>query len=148
MPRGNRPLLQIVISRDDVVTTATVTGELDISSAPDLTEVLLETLRVPPERLVLDLSGLVFLDVAGARAIAELDWAIRANCAVTIRGMRPSARRVFTLTGQLARQGLTQPLAADGVSGQPPEAAGILPMPEQNLAWLHKARRQRQVGPH
>jgi anti-anti-sigma factor len=115
----DRALLGIEISRDGVVTTAAVSGELDICSAQHLTEILLEVARLPPERLVLDLSGVAFLDVAGARAIAALDRAVHPECAVIIRGMRPAARRVFALTGQLALGRLTRPPAADEVTGQP-----------------------------
>jgi anti-anti-sigma factor len=48
---------------------ATVTGELDIATAPGLMEGLLKVVETHPERLVLDLGSLVFVDVAGARAL-------------------------------------------------------------------------------
>jgi anti-anti-sigma factor len=93
--------LQIDVVWDGVVATVTVAGELDIINAPGLTERLLKVAEAHPERLVLELGGLVFLDVAGARALGSIANALDPGCPVIIRNPRPSARRVLDLTGQL-----------------------------------------------
>src|SRR6266480_6014567 len=66
MEHGHDSPLQIDVSWDGVVATVTVTGELDITTATPLTLCLLAAAVEHPDRLVLDLSGLVFVDVAGA----------------------------------------------------------------------------------
>jgi anti-anti-sigma factor len=91
--------LQIEVSWDDVVATVTVAGELDMTTATDLEMRLRKVAAMHPERLVLDLSGLVFVDVAGARALDAAHKALKAECLVILRGLRPSARKVFGLTG-------------------------------------------------
>lgn len=94
--------LQIEVSWDGVIATVTLTGELDAASAPGLTERLMKVAAArEPGALVLDLSGLTFIDVVGGRA---LDWArqaIRAGCPVIVRWPPPSASRVIRLAGFL-----------------------------------------------
>ena len=99
MEHGHDSPLQIDVSRDGVVTTVTATGELDITTATVLTDRLLAAAAGHPERLVLDLSGLVFVDVAGARALHDVHTLLQAMCPVILRQPRPSARKVFEITG-------------------------------------------------
>ena len=54
-----------------MVATVTVTGDLDITSATLLAERLRAVAAGRPEWLVLDLSGLVFVDVTDARALHD-----------------------------------------------------------------------------
>ena len=91
--------LQIDVYRDGVITTVTVAGELDIVTAPGLMGRLLKAADAHTERLVLDLSGLAFVDVAGARALDQTYTLLQAVCPVILRAPRPSVRRVFGLTG-------------------------------------------------
>jgi anti-sigma B factor antagonist len=93
--------LQVDVSRDGVVATVTVTGELDITTAPSLTRRVLEVGAAHPDRLVLDLGGLVFVDAAGARALDEAHTLLRAGCPVILRAPRPSARKFLGLTGRM-----------------------------------------------
>jgi anti-anti-sigma factor len=91
--------LQIDVSLEGVVATVIVAGELDIATATALSRRLLEIGAGHPERIVLDLSRLVFVDVAGARALDETHKLLEAECPVILRMPRPSARKVFGLTG-------------------------------------------------
>lgn len=91
--------LRVEICRDGVIATVTVGGELDLANAAQLTERLLTIARTNPERLVLDLGGLVFVDVAGARALDQAYKVLEAGCPVILRRPRPSARKVLRLTG-------------------------------------------------
>lgn len=89
--------LQARVSRDGVIVTVHVSGELDFISAPALAEDLIKITRDHPERLVLDLDDLVFMDVAGARA---LDRAVKAfTCPVIVRGLQSSAHKLFLVSG-------------------------------------------------
>lgn len=98
--RGPAPLLQMDVSWDGVVATVTVAGELDAATAPGLTGRLMSLAEARPERLVLDLGGLVFVDVAGVRALDGARETLEAQCPVIFRRPRPSARRSFLLTGR------------------------------------------------
>ena len=89
------------ISWDGVVAKVTVTGELDATTAVTLYRHLLDVRSQRPDRLVLDLDGLVFVDVAGARMLDEmcLPFLLEDECPVIVRSPRPSDRKVFRLTG-------------------------------------------------
>jgi anti-anti-sigma factor len=113
--RNPASALQVDVSRDGVVATVTVTGELDITTAPSLTRRLLEVGAAHPDRLVLDLSGLVFVDVAGARALDEAHTLLQAECPVILRTPRPSARKF--------------PRACPADGGLERSHSGLLPIP-------------------
>ena len=99
MERSPASALQVNVSQDGMVATVTATGELDITTATSLTRRLLEVGAAHPDRLVLDLSGLVFVDVAGARALHKAHTLLQAECPVILRTPRPSARKILGLTG-------------------------------------------------
>ena len=93
MPHEPAPPLRVEVGWDDVVATVAVTGQLDFSTASALTRRLLEVAAAHPDRLVLDLGGLVFADVAGARALAGTHHLLQAECPVIVRGdPRPATR--------------------------------------------------------
>ena len=92
------PPLQVEVCWDGVVATVTVHGELDITTAAELTKRLKQVAAAHPERLVLDLDGLVFVDVAGARALDRLHKDLESECTVILRRPRPAAREVSGLT--------------------------------------------------
>jgi anti-anti-sigma factor len=80
------------VAWDGAVATITVTGELDAATAPGLAGRLMSVAQARPERLVLDLGRLVFVDVAGVRALDGAHKALQAQCPVIFRRPRPSAR--------------------------------------------------------
>ena len=91
--------LQIDVSADGAVVTVVVAGELDVTTATNLIRLLLKIGAAHPEQLVLDLSGLVFVDVAGARALDAVYEVMEAECPVIVHPPRPPARKVFGITG-------------------------------------------------
>ena len=93
--------LQVDVCWDGVIANVTVRGELDITTAAGLKTCLLAATDGHPERLVLDLGDLVFVDVAGARALDEAYHLLEAECPVILRSPRPYARTVFRLTDLL-----------------------------------------------
>lgn len=99
MERVRSSPLQVEVHWDGVVATVTVTGELDLTTAPGLSECLLKVAEDHPGRVVLDLGRLVFVDVAGARALDRVHKVLAAQCPVILCRPRPSARKVFRLTG-------------------------------------------------
>jgi anti-anti-sigma factor len=73
------PQLQVdVIQRGDHLAIAP-TGELDIATCEALEGRLLPMLQGDPSHVILELSGLSFIDVAGMRALARCAEVARGN---------------------------------------------------------------------
>lgn len=94
--------LQVDVCLEGVIATAIIRGELGTPTAVGLTACLLAIGAGHPERIVLDLGGLVVADVAGARALDEACYLLQAECPVIIRKLRPSGRKIFRMTSLLA----------------------------------------------
>ncbi len=99
MEQGHDSPLQIDVRWDGMAATVTVAGDLDITTAAALTRRLLAVAAGHPARLVLDLRGLAFVDVAGARELDDVHTLLQTVCPVSLRWPRPPARKVFGLTG-------------------------------------------------
>ena len=83
---------------DDAVVVA-LAGELDLPVALLVREEIARALRVPPERLIIDLSGLTFIDSSGLYTILDADKRCRdAGCVLTIWPGPPNVQKVFELT--------------------------------------------------
>jgi anti-anti-sigma regulatory factor len=91
--------LQTDVSWDGVVATVTATGKLDITAARTLCHELLEVAAARPERLVLDLGGLVLADAPGARALDRTYKLLRAGCPVIVRRPPTWSREILGRTG-------------------------------------------------
>ena len=101
MARSPTSPLEVDVCWDGVVATVTVTGELDAVTAPGLTGRLMTVAAAQPERLVLNLGGLVFVDVAGIRALDSAHKALQAQCPVILGRPQPSARNLSRATSQM-----------------------------------------------
>jgi len=108
--------LRTDVSRDGVVATVTVAGELDIAAARGLCQRLLEIAAEHPERIVLDLGGLVVADAAAARALDFTHKLLEAGRPVIIRRAPTWSGEIFGRTG-LAETG-SAPAAEDGLAGR------------------------------
>jgi anti-sigma B factor antagonist len=98
------------IVRDGAAATVRVSGALDIATVPILEAELRELRQAGFRRLVLDLSGLGFMDAAGLRCILERDAEARQDgfSVALIAGPR-AVQRVFELTGTAARLAFVDP---------------------------------------
>ncbi|HEX4063600.1 MAG TPA: STAS domain-containing protein [Streptosporangiaceae bacterium] len=76
-----------------------VVGDLDITTASTLDEMLALTLGKRPSHVVLDLSQADFLDCAAARAIAGAAQSMPAGHRLTIQNPALAVRRLLQLTG-------------------------------------------------
>lgn len=100
------------------VTVVKVTGELDVFSSPRLREQLLDVIDTGPVRLVVDLSGVTFLDSTGLGVLVGIYHRLRArNGTMSFVGANERVRRVFRVT-QLTKifalyDDLDQALAAE-----------------------------------
>jgi anti-anti-sigma factor len=92
--------LKVRLERYGQLCLLAVSGEMDtISSAmfTDFTEGVSAAMGPRPERLVMDLSGLRFIDCRGARALAAAARPAPDGPTVVLRSVRPAVRRVFEL---------------------------------------------------
>ena len=81
---------------DDSEVVLQIAGEVDISSVSALREAISHAIARAPRRLVLDLSGLTFMDSSG---IAVLLTAAEQISAVELRNPTEIIRRLITLSG-------------------------------------------------
>jgi anti-sigma B factor antagonist len=84
---------------NDSEVTVTIDGELDLAEALPTSACFSAVANKHPGHLVLDLTNLVFIDCAGTRVISAALEGLQARCTVELKGVRPSVRRVFALTG-------------------------------------------------
>jgi anti-anti-sigma factor len=83
---------------------AAVVGEVDLATAPELRDRLLNVFRkYPPAALLVDLSGVTFLDCTGLGAlIAVRNAAVRVDCHLRVTSPPPFVHRILDLTGLLS----------------------------------------------
>jgi anti-anti-sigma factor len=81
------------------VCVLSVSGELDLICADSFAERARRLVDAQAERLVLDVSGLMFADCAGARRLADVTGMVPDDCPVIVRSARPVVRRVLELMG-------------------------------------------------
>jgi anti-sigma B factor antagonist len=84
---------------DGAEATVTVQGEIDVTTAAAFSGHLDEVAARNPQRLVIDLAGVGFLDSAGLQAFAQVRRELPEACPVIVRSARPRLRQVFEITG-------------------------------------------------
>ncbi len=81
----------VVVHGSSVGTPASLCGDLDLDAAPTVVLRLLDTLRLPLERLTLDLSEVRSVDLHGLAALRVARKRARARgIELTLGGIRPS----------------------------------------------------------
>ena len=91
----------VTIAGDDGVVVASLSGEIDLSNAAEITDALLGGVPNDALGLVIDLSEVSYLDSAGVRMLAELDHRLGWRAQV-LRVVAPEAsrsRRVLEIAG-------------------------------------------------
>jgi anti-anti-sigma factor len=79
-----------------------LSGELDLAGARQLETRLDEAERESPERMVIDLRDLSFIDSTGLRLLLQADARARERgCELVLRRGEPTVQRVFEVTGAL-----------------------------------------------
>ena len=75
-----------------------VSGEIDFSRSPDLRNELMAILGRKPARLVLDLSGVPYMDSSGVATLVETLMAQRkAGSKLVLCGLQPKVRGIFEI---------------------------------------------------
>jgi anti-sigma B factor antagonist len=86
--------------RDGDVHTIALNGELDLANAADVEQQLTSAEATDAASIVLDLSGLTFIDSTGIRMIVSADARSRANShRLTLLRGSPAVERVFVISG-------------------------------------------------
>jgi len=100
--------------RGDVVLVK-LSGELDISSAPKVEDELARVEPDRPERIVLDLRNLAFMDSTGLRLLIAADTRARQQARrLTIVKGPETVQRVFRITRLEERLEIVDDVPADG----------------------------------
>lgn len=92
---------QLVVhaTRAGRVWALSVSGDLDLVASDRFLRQAARVIGEEPERLVLDLSGVTFLDCAGVRALLIAVSAAPDGCPVVVRAVSDPARRTLGLLG-------------------------------------------------
>jgi anti-anti-sigma factor len=98
---ANSVELRIRVDGADGVTVLLVAGELDITAAAQISDALTTGCSLARDRLVVDVSGLAFLDIAGLRGLLSAHSRLlgQGRAGIVVRGASGIVRRVFELTG-------------------------------------------------
>ena len=76
-----------------------VRGELDVYEAPAFRNELFSVIDEGHDRVVIDCSGMAFIDSAGLAALVEAQRRLSGHPGeLVLRGVRPAARRIFEIT--------------------------------------------------
>ena len=92
--------LQIAVSQNQVTFTIAVAGEWDLAAQTAIRETINNVLALGPERVVLDLSRLSFIDSSGMQAAVELHMrAVQQNARLEIIAGSRAVQRPFEISG-------------------------------------------------
>jgi anti-sigma B factor antagonist len=112
MSNDNGPQFDVAVEVAGTTAIVRLAGELDLATAPELAEVL-QGLEPSCKRIILDLTGLEFIDSTGLRlAVTEHSRASADGFEFVIAGAAGAVLKVLRLTGL----DVTLPLAPDVAS--------------------------------
>jgi anti-anti-sigma factor len=102
-PGGDPPELTVTSKTlEEHVLLFTVSGEMDAATAPTLAAALESAASLRPQFILMDLSGVTFMDSTGIRLLLDADQQARAMMArLRICGASRAVRRPLELTGTL-----------------------------------------------
>jgi len=107
----------VVPGRDGPV-IVTLSGELDIVSAPAVRERLLSLLSPDASRLVIDMAAVRYADASGLAALVSTQRrAVLLGGTLRLAGLRPDVARVLTVTG-LSRHLRVYPTVQAAIAGR------------------------------
>ena len=94
------PEFSCLASLDHGEAVVAVTGELDMSTAPELSRSLAGVLDQHPQRLTLELGGLEFIDSTGLTLLVRTSKQLKAHeGALHLAHPTPPVRRVLEIVG-------------------------------------------------
>lgn len=119
----------VTIAADDGVVVASLSGEIDLSNAAEITDALLGGVPNEALGLVIDLSEVSYIDSAGVRMLAELDHRLgwRAQALRVVAPEESRSRRVLEIAGLERVLSMDTTVAAARTSVQDPSEEPELP---------------------
>jgi len=97
MSRGEP--VEIRVSQPPPRAVVHLAGEIDMRSAPTVQGSLLDLTRGPLERIVLDLSGVNYIDSSGVGTLVVLKREIeKLRAKIVLAGLQPRVKSVFEIT--------------------------------------------------
>ena len=119
----------VTIAADDGVVVASLSGEIDLSNAAEITDALLGGVPNEALGLVIDLSEVSYIDSAGVRMLAELDHRLgwRAQALRVVAPEESRSRRVLEIAGLERVLSLDTTVKAARTSVQDPSEEPELP---------------------
>ncbi|HMF84314.1 MAG TPA: STAS domain-containing protein [Acidimicrobiia bacterium] len=91
---------RISVREDSDIPIVVVEGEVDVATAPSLRDELYRLIEDGAGRVVVDLSAMDFIDSTGLGVfVGALKRARERGGGIELRGLKPSARKVFEITG-------------------------------------------------
>jgi anti-sigma B factor antagonist len=91
---------RVSVKDDGGQSTVVVEGEVDVATAPALRDELYRLIERGSSTIVVDLAGMDFIDSTGLGVfVGALKRAREGGGAIELRGLQPSARKVFDITG-------------------------------------------------
>ena len=95
-----RPELTVAVQRSPSEAVVSLTGEIDLSTAPRLSTVVTVLLSDAPARVVLDMSGVTFCDSQGLGTLVVLSRkAALAQSCLVLTNVADFLLRVLDITG-------------------------------------------------
>ena len=79
--------------------TVLATGDIDLLSKDAFNESLDRALEAADHKLVIDLSGVDFLDSTALNSLVRVHSTMRDGCELALRGAKANARRVLEVSG-------------------------------------------------
>ncbi len=98
-PPGGVPFAVERSELDQITCVVSVEGELDLSTAPQLKWMLLDSLEEGRSRLVVDLSRTSFMDSTALGVLVGVNRTLDGDRRLAIVCARPSLLRIFELSG-------------------------------------------------
>ncbi|WP_346534186.1 STAS domain-containing protein [Micromonospora sp. DPT] len=144
VPAPDVPVMSLDWEHEGPLTVVSVRGEVDMSNAHLLVDLVAELVRRPAPRVVLDLSGVGFVDLHAVRALVEADRLLReAAGGLALRRPPRCVSRLLQLTATAHLFGVdegpvpgdppwTRP-AATGERVPPRRATGALSTPHSRM---------------
>jgi anti-sigma B factor antagonist len=94
--------LEFVVAREtqDDGVVVSVRGDVDVATAPALRAELHQAIGADGSRVIIDVSGMDFIDSAGLGVlVGALKRAREADVVLVLRGVQSSPRKVLSITG-------------------------------------------------
>lgn len=95
----DRHNLEVRTIREQGAAVVQLNGEIDLRTSPQMRSALLTLLDEKPGRIILDLSGVTYIDSSGVGTIVELKRrALHDENKVVLVGLQPRVRSLFEIT--------------------------------------------------